>query len=1295
MGVVGLPALLNDDDTPKSSFSNFANHTFEVDVMGTFFALLRALYFSCVSRQAADTAKLTTPAPAQPAPAQPASSAAFNLANLSWSTVTTAPAPAAAPIPPYLFIARALDQKLSRIGLSKATTRLHFDGARSSEKQHEHQRRQSATAKQMAALDKFFVDGQQIPLRKPNIEAVGRAAKNVIHIPQAVRRAIAGHMQNLGWIVHHYPFESDPCIARMCAPTSYVLSNDSDLIVYRNIEFVVRQVWGEKNKFQLFRRSQMLAQYQMTSDEWLLLGIVTNNDYNIHFEGNGISTNREIIRDLKSRLRGNGNMTSKVQTYIREVTGLSDPFTSGQASTTAGQYVWDFTNAISVFERMVETAETGNPLAPVIDYNARVQNRLVQLERYKIVQRRNRALQQQQPQPQPQPQRPFTKYKSVRQPGEEPRYNPRLIGDFSNCQSKMPAAYLATDLGRKIKVVRRKPAAKKRKPAASSKKKARGSAKKAPAAPTGPKRVFKSHTIMKKKLDSVFMTSTLSVGCLKAQLRFTTDPSKRALLSDAEREEVAFLIQTLVATLNTIRQHMFKAILLYIATTVHQFPGAGAGTADKNSRSRWLDPLVNKARMASICQNLCSMLAGTSQLLGAGQGGDSDGDDGDGGDGAKGSDDDDGDSDDSSASSKRRRIAAAGPSTSGPAQAGSSRGRGASQGAASGSAPGSRQASATRARKTPAKGKGKARAGDGAGDGGDGDGDGGDGGDGGSRVQDNRDIAMKMYELLVQVLGPLALVPESPTGFKVDSRAREQMCDNVADLVSRHFVELWPLLNEKAAEHNQVNFAGTIDPQNVSKDDLVFMFWRMNDTLPVNARMAYCPNAALTNTFMMLSEETLLHQLWPKAGRLDLRPNRTRVRLIMDKILSRGEAERLVKEHGTLTRILFFGEPAATANRRPPVSSYRRKLITTDDLMRRMNSTGGIQYPLSPESLVAHKQEVKDYNKRRKTAKEAGAPFDEPLPALPSDPTLPQFYVPTGMIRTNGLELQIFAYDLRKRCPPPSKYRVPETSAGIKDISQWETAADIQAALGDAYLSMPVVGIDPGEVVTAAGCGIHILPGRPNTVSNLTIKRTALYAPILRARYALNLVKKEPLPIPNLQPAGQGPLTAPSINDWQNQILGLADGSRQSAVNHVATWGSAYPALRDFYGSNAYRKNNCARRKAFRAEYDWAVTGLLKLGLDRHNAVEMRGVHMKVGVGGGKKTLFVYGDAKFNTRSRLASLYTSFQGYFYKKATALGHAVVVADEFRTSSICPSCDAWVAKPSMRACFCVNAGCNRTI
>ncbi|KAF9945322.1 hypothetical protein BGZ72_001471 [Mortierella alpina] len=116
----------------------------------------------------------------------------------------------------------------------------------------------------MDALNKFFDDGQQIPLRKPNIEAVERAAKKVVHLPQAVRRVVANHMQlSFGWTVHNCPFESDVCIARQATPAIYVLSNDSDMVVYRSVENVVRQVYADKNKSQLFKRSQLLAQHQM------------------------------------------------------------------------------------------------------------------------------------------------------------------------------------------------------------------------------------------------------------------------------------------------------------------------------------------------------------------------------------------------------------------------------------------------------------------------------------------------------------------------------------------------------------------------------------------------------------------------------------------------------------------------------------------------------------------------------------------------------------------------------------------------------------------------------------------------------------------------------------------------------------------------------------------------------------------------------------------------------------------------------------------------------------------------
>ncbi|CAO3572070.1 unnamed protein product [Mortierella alpina] len=166
-----------------------------------------------------------------------------------------------------------------------------------------------------------------------------------------------------------------------------------------------------------------------------------------------------------------------------------------------------------------------------------------------------------------------------------------------------------------------------------------------------------------------------------------------------------------------------------------------------------------------------------------------------------------------------------------------------------------------------------------------------------------------------------------------------------------------------------------------------------------------------------------------------------------------------------------------------------------------------------------------------------------------------------------------------------------------------------------------------------------------------------------------------------------------SVNDIQNKMVGFGDGQTQAIREHLRKWEKAFRKLREFYSCNAHKKKNWARRKAFRAEYDWAVSGLLSLAL---LDTELNQLHRKVVPGSGmKKALFVYGNARFNTHTKLSSLHTSLMGYFYRKATALGHVVVVADEFRTSSVCPNCNQWLAKPTMRSCFCVSPQCNRYI
>ncbi|KAF9270877.1 hypothetical protein BGZ68_004712, partial [Mortierella alpina] len=53
MGVRGVPSLLNDVDVPKEDVHSFSDKTLHVDLMGTYFAFIRALYFKLLQQEAA------------------------------------------------------------------------------------------------------------------------------------------------------------------------------------------------------------------------------------------------------------------------------------------------------------------------------------------------------------------------------------------------------------------------------------------------------------------------------------------------------------------------------------------------------------------------------------------------------------------------------------------------------------------------------------------------------------------------------------------------------------------------------------------------------------------------------------------------------------------------------------------------------------------------------------------------------------------------------------------------------------------------------------------------------------------------------------------------------------------------------------------------------------------------------------------------------------------------------------------------------------------------------------------
>ncbi|KAG0195424.1 hypothetical protein BGX28_001396, partial [Mortierella sp. GBA30] len=118
-----------------------------------------------------------------------------------------------------------------------------------------------------------------------------------------------------------------------------------------------------------------------------------------------------------------------------------------------------------------------------------------------------------------------------------------------------------------------------------------------------------------------------------------------------------------------------------------------------------------------------------------------------------------------------------------------------------------------------------------------------------------------------------------------------------------------------------------------------------------------------------------------------------------------------------------------------------------------------------------------------------------------------------------------------------------------------------------------------------------------------------------------------------------------SVNEIQNEMVRFGDGLRQAIVRHIQSWDNASRKLRRFNFSNAYKKN-WARRKVFRAEYDWATTSLLRLALQENELDQLHGKMTDIRVN--VKVLFVYGDARFNTHTKLPSLYSSSMGFFHR-----------------------------------------------
>ncbi|KAI8353763.1 hypothetical protein B0O80DRAFT_451487 [Mortierella sp. GBAus27b] len=155
------------------------------------------------------------------------------------------------------------------------------------------------------------------------------------------------------------------------------------------------------------------------------------------------------------------------------------------------------------------------------------------------------------------------------------------------------------------------------------------------------------------------------------------------------------------------------------------------------------------------------------------------------------------------------------------------------------------------------------------------------------------------------------------------------------------------------------------------------------------------------------------------------------------------------------------------------------------------------------DSLQEYRQHLSRFYDARAEAASKGIPFIDTPPKLPSG-DIPDNgrYALSNYLVTNGLQAHLRAYDVKK---PRSSTKSP---VGIQDIKRRLPDREaITRTLGSKIEDCAVIGVDPGERVSASFCGLH--PHKHNQVTNLGVKCAALYSPTLRHRRAMDKLKNQ------------------------------------------------------------------------------------------------------------------------------------------------------------------------------------------
>lgn len=395
------------------------------------------------------------------------------------------------------------------------------------------------------------------------------------------------------------------------------------------------------------------------------------------------------------------------------------------------------------------------------------------------------------------------------------------------------------------------------------------------------------------------------------------------------------------------------------------------------------------------------------------------------------------------------------------------------------------------------------------------------------------------------------------------------------------------------------------------------------------------PHAKLHPPFMQMQKRGLKAVLWGK-GENPALP-------IVTRLLSSSDADNMVKARpGELIKLLFYGT-RNTGSQNPRIgikthlTSYDKHTTTMGSLADSMPQQFGYR------ALQGFVNQQIAYNRAAAIARDRGVPCLQVPPVFPINNQPSSRYAVNNFIRTNGLELQVLAYDTRSRYQP---------SFAIDPIMRVEKVLPDHATIMRIFNGQipKCIGWDPGELVTAALCMIHHAHNwnrQPETndpaVSNLLIRRSALYSPTTSARADRERVKNRiPEARPNEVVTGDlwvrehdptaVTLRLPSLANMESALPSQEQYTVDEFEEALLVRLTLEPLLREIYSTSRLQKDSWAEKRAKRAELDMAVDAILRLC-------------------GPEPCLIAVGNGTFRTGFNLASKHECFKTHFAKKVT--------------------------------------------